>query len=155
MRWGWAFITNNKSPCHDLGAGWWPKGKSLVQMVVAHAFNPSTREGETGRSLSSRPTWSTEWVPGQPGLHREALSQNKQTNKLTFKNPTCVYSYLLRHYPPPYLQQFKKYFFSPPLLNSHIFATLRIPITSTITQTLYLYFYTIFLRLINLGWLNR
>lgn len=24
-------------------------------------------------SLSSRPTWSTEWVPGQPWLHREAL----------------------------------------------------------------------------------
>jgi hypothetical protein len=28
-----------------------------------------------------RPAWSTEWVPGQPGLHRETLSWNKQTNK--------------------------------------------------------------------------
>jgi hypothetical protein len=27
--------------------------------VVAHAFNPSTREAETGRFLSSRPAWST------------------------------------------------------------------------------------------------
>jgi hypothetical protein len=27
--------------------------------VVAHAFNPSTREAEAGRSLSSRPAWST------------------------------------------------------------------------------------------------
>jgi hypothetical protein len=33
--------------------------------------------------LSSRPAWSTEWVPGQPGLHRETLSQKTkpQTNK--------------------------------------------------------------------------
>jgi hypothetical protein len=32
--------------------------------VVAHAFNPSTREAEAGGFLSSRPAWSTEWVPG-------------------------------------------------------------------------------------------
>jgi hypothetical protein len=32
--------------------------------------------------MSSRPAWSTQWVPGQPGLHRETLSQtNKQTKK--------------------------------------------------------------------------
>jgi hypothetical protein len=42
--------------------------------VVAHAFNPSTWEAEAGRSLSWRPAWSTEWVPGQPELHRETLS---------------------------------------------------------------------------------
>jgi hypothetical protein len=47
--------------------------------VVAHAFNPSTREVEAGRFLSSRPAWSTKRVPGQPGLHRETLSQ--KTNK--------------------------------------------------------------------------
>jgi hypothetical protein len=28
--------------------------------VVAHAFNPSTWEAETGRFLSLRPAWSTE-----------------------------------------------------------------------------------------------
>jgi hypothetical protein len=28
--------------------------------VVAHTFNPSTREAEAGGSLSSRPAWSTE-----------------------------------------------------------------------------------------------
>jgi hypothetical protein len=50
---------------------------------VAHAFNPSTWEAEAGRFLSSRPAWSTEWVAGQPGLHRETLPQNKQTNKQT------------------------------------------------------------------------
>jgi hypothetical protein len=42
------------------------------QAVVVHAFNHSTREAEVeaGRFLSSRPAWSTEWVPG---LHRETL----------------------------------------------------------------------------------
>jgi hypothetical protein len=48
--------------------------------MVAHAFNPSTREAEADGSLSSRPAWSTKWVPGQPGLHRETLSwKTKQT----------------------------------------------------------------------------
>ena len=48
---------------------------------VAHAFNHSTREAETGGFLSSRPTWSTEWVPGQPGLHRETLSRGGLAGK--------------------------------------------------------------------------
>jgi hypothetical protein len=61
----------------------------LFKKVVAHAFNPSTREAEAGRFLSSRPAWSTKWVPGQPGLYRETLSQktqNKQTNKQQQQN---------------------------------------------------------------------
>ena len=29
--------------------------------------------------VSSRPVWSTEWVPGQPGLHRETLSCKNKT----------------------------------------------------------------------------
>jgi hypothetical protein len=53
--------------------------------VVAHAFNPSTWEAEAGRFLSSRPAWSTDRVPGQPGLHRETLS--RKTNK-TKQNKT-------------------------------------------------------------------
>jgi hypothetical protein len=51
--------------------------------VVAHAFNLSTQEAEAGGFLSSRPAWSTEWVPGQPGLHRETLSRKTKTNKQT------------------------------------------------------------------------
>jgi hypothetical protein len=51
--------------------------------VVAHALNPSTREAEAGGFLSSRPAWSTEWVPGQPGLHRETLSRKQQQQKYT------------------------------------------------------------------------
>jgi hypothetical protein len=45
--------------------------------VVVHTFNSSTWEAETGRFLSPRPAWSTEWIPGQPGLHRETLSWKK------------------------------------------------------------------------------
>jgi hypothetical protein len=51
--------------------------------VVVHAFNPSTWEAEAGGFLSLRPVWSTKWVPGQPGLHRETLSQ--KTKKLKKK----------------------------------------------------------------------
>jgi hypothetical protein len=56
--------------------------------MVAHAFNPSTWEAEAGRFLSLRPAWSTKWVLGQPGLHRETLSR-KQTkqNKTKQNNP--------------------------------------------------------------------
>jgi hypothetical protein len=49
--------------------------------VVAHAFNPSTREAEAGGFLSSRPAWSTKWVPGQPGLYRETLSRKTKKKK--------------------------------------------------------------------------
>ena len=35
-----------------------------------HTFNPSTSEAEAGGSVSLRPVWSIERVPGQPGLHR-------------------------------------------------------------------------------------
>jgi hypothetical protein len=51
------------------------------QAVVAHAFTTSTWETEAGWFLSSRSTWSTKWVPGQPGLHRETLSRKTKTKK--------------------------------------------------------------------------
>jgi transcription elongation factor GreA-like protein len=55
--------------------------------VVAHAFNSSTWEAEAGEFLTLRPAWSTEWVPGQPKLLRETLSQKiqkqQQKNKQT------------------------------------------------------------------------
>ena len=49
--------------------------------VVMHAFNPSTQEAEAGRFLGSRPAWSTKWIPGQPGLHKETLSRKKEKEK--------------------------------------------------------------------------
>jgi hypothetical protein len=53
-------------------------------VVVAHVFKPSTQEAEAGESLSSRPTWSTEF-PGQPGLLSETLSHkiNQPTKQQT------------------------------------------------------------------------
>jgi hypothetical protein len=57
--------------------------------MVAYAFNPSTREAEAGGFLSSRPAWSTKWVPGQPGLYREILSQ-KTKKKKKKDNPVCL-----------------------------------------------------------------
>jgi hypothetical protein len=58
--------------------------------VVAHAFNPSTWEAAAGGFLSLRLAWSTELVPGQPGLHRrETPSQKtKTTTTTTKKNKT-------------------------------------------------------------------
>lgn len=45
----------------------------LGYAVVAQPFNPSIWEGEASGSVSWRPSWHTDWVPQQPGLHREAL----------------------------------------------------------------------------------
>ena len=40
------------------------------------------KQRQAGRFLSSRPVWSSKWVPEQPGLHRETLSgKTNQTNK--------------------------------------------------------------------------
>jgi hypothetical protein len=46
--------------------------------VVAHAFNPSTWEAEAGGFLTSKPAWSTKFVPGQPELYRENLPRGEK-----------------------------------------------------------------------------
>jgi hypothetical protein len=56
--------------------------------VSIHTFNPSTQEAEAGRFLSSRPAWSTKWVPGQPGLYRKTLSQKTTKQNKTKQNKT-------------------------------------------------------------------
>ena len=38
------------------------------QAVVVHTFNLSTQEAESGGSVSLKPAWSTEQIPGQPEL---------------------------------------------------------------------------------------
>jgi hypothetical protein len=67
--------------------------------VVAHAFNPSTREAEAGRFLSLRPAWSTKWVPGQardiqrnPVSKQSKTKQNKTKQNKTKQNKTCEVS---------------------------------------------------------------
>jgi hypothetical protein len=42
--------------------------------ILTQVFSPSTWKAEASGSMHLRPAWSTEWVPGQPGLQRETLS---------------------------------------------------------------------------------
>jgi hypothetical protein len=54
---------------------WDPASRSWGHcwVVAAQAFNPTSLGSDTGRSLSLKPAWSTESVPGQPELHRETV----------------------------------------------------------------------------------
>jgi hypothetical protein len=66
--------------------------------VVAHALNPSTREAEVVGFLSLRSAWSTKWVPGQPELYRETLSQKKQTKtkkQTQWHTPFCLFLFFI------------------------------------------------------------
>lgn len=57
----------------------WP----FSQAMMTYTFNLDQHLGSRGsrNSVSSRPAWSIERVPGQPGLHREILfGKNKQKN---------------------------------------------------------------------------
>ena len=51
------------------------------QAEVARAFNPSTREAEAGRSLSSRQAWSTGASSRTPRTVTQRKPVLKQTNK--------------------------------------------------------------------------
>jgi hypothetical protein len=51
-----------------------------VSVMVVHSFIPSIQE-QRQADLYSRPAWSTEWVPRQPGLHRETLSCKTTTKQ--------------------------------------------------------------------------
>jgi hypothetical protein len=86
-----SLLTHGKNiyshPLNLVNMIWVVNSKGCSRAVVAHAFNPSTEEAEAGRFLSSRPTWSTKWVPGQPELYRKTLS--RKTNKQTKKSKGC------------------------------------------------------------------
>ena len=69
----------------------------MSRALVVHAFNNSTWEAKAARFVSSKPAWTSQWAPGQPGLHREAclgkrnLSQKKKvSNEHPF--PTSEFS---------------------------------------------------------------
>ena len=53
--------------------------------MVAHAFNPSTREAEAGGFLSSRPAWSTKFQDSQGYTEKPCLKKKKKTPKQTKK----------------------------------------------------------------------
>jgi hypothetical protein len=58
-----------------------------VGLYTSLVYRVSSRTTSLVYRVSSRPAWSTEWVPGQPGLYSETLSQtNKQTNKQPKQN---------------------------------------------------------------------
>jgi hypothetical protein len=65
QKWNKGILENHIAP--SIKNAW------VTQAMVAYVFNPSTWEAEGGRFLNLRPALSTEWVPGQPGLHREIL----------------------------------------------------------------------------------
>jgi hypothetical protein len=65
----------------------------LARQWWCNAFNPSTHEAEAGRPLISRSDYSTEQVPGQPGLRRESLSwkpNNIQTKRDLYLEETAA-----------------------------------------------------------------
>jgi hypothetical protein len=49
--------------------------------MVVHAFNPSTREAETGGFLSSRPAWSTKFQDSQGYTEKPCLKKTKKKKK--------------------------------------------------------------------------
>ena len=49
--------------------------------VLAHAFNPSTWEAETGGFLSSRPAWFTEFQDSQGYTEKLCLEKKKKKKK--------------------------------------------------------------------------
>jgi hypothetical protein len=60
------------------------KGEHLSRAVVAHAFNPSTWEAETGRFLSSRPAWSkSEFQDSQGYTEKPCLKKQNKTKQPT------------------------------------------------------------------------
>ena len=55
-----------------------------VMQTVVPCLQPSAGQAEVGGSLSSRPAWSS----GQPGLHKEILSQ--KTKQRLERPPTAL-----------------------------------------------------------------
>ena len=55
--------------------------KSLGVGIDAHTSHPSTQRTKAGGSLSSRPAWSTQRVPDQPGLQSKVQDSQAEAVK--------------------------------------------------------------------------
>ena len=72
------------------------KEKSWSGMVM-HTFNPSTQEAESGKSLSSRPAWSTEPVPGTARAIQQKLFQRDRERGEASSSHHSIISYHRLH----------------------------------------------------------
>lgn len=62
----------------------WQNTNPNDRITKGLAFNPRTWEAKAGRKVFElEASLDTEWIPGQSGIHGEALSQNtkQKTNK--------------------------------------------------------------------------
>ena len=69
---------------------------TMSQAVLAHNFNSSTQEAERQISVSSRPVWSTDCIPGQvPKVQRYPVSKQSKysggVKLLLFADDRIVY----------------------------------------------------------------
>ena len=71
-------------------------------MLVAHAFNPSTREAEVGGSLSLRPAWSTK-ASSRTGhiTHRSRDHVGHEDPGCLCKLPECLVAHTRRNLEVP------------------------------------------------------
>ena len=64
----------------------------MSRALVVHAFNNSTWEAKAARFVSSKPTWTSQWAPGQPGLHREAYLGKRNLSRKKKKYQMSILS---------------------------------------------------------------
>ena len=64
----------------------------MSRALVVHAFNNSTWEAEAARFVSSKPAWTSQWAPGQPGLHREACLGKRNLSRKKKKYQMSILS---------------------------------------------------------------
>ena len=64
----------------------------MSRALVVHAFNNSTWEAEAARFVTSKPAWTSQWAPGQPGLHREACLGKRNLSRKKKKYQMSILS---------------------------------------------------------------
>ena len=64
----------------------------MSRALVADAFIKSTWEAKAGRFVSSKPAWTSQWAPGQPGLHREACLGKRNLSRKKKKYQMSILS---------------------------------------------------------------